>query len=369
MAMSAIGGVRPELPARVDQIETQPGQPSYRRVGVGIGVVLLLYLCWRIVAPFLPAICWAFALALIAEPIYAWLIGRVASRNLAALAVIILVAIVVMAPGVVLAGALAREVSDVVNRVATDAGVRNVREAIEGSLLGPGFRWLNARYDLLSEAMQVARSAAGWASATVSSVLTGSLWFVSQAAVTILVLFYFLRDGQAILTKLRLVVPLSTAETNLLFNRIAQVIRVSLGGKLVVAAIQGALGGLMFGWLGLPAPIFWGCVMAVCSVFPVIGAFVVWIPAALAFAVQGDWRHAVILVAWGVLIIHPVDNLLGPVLVGSTLRIHTLLMFFSIIGGLAAFGVSGVVLGPVTVAFAVGLTELAERSLRPDASP
>lgn len=366
--MKAISDIRPEAPVQVDQIEAQPGQPGYRRVGVGICVVLLLYLCWRIVAPFLPAICWAFALALVAEPIYAWLIGRAVSRNLAALTVIILAAIIVIAPGVALAGALAREASDIVNRVATEAGARSVREAIEASLAGPAFRWLSARYDLLSEAMQVARSVAGWASATVSSVVTGSIWFVSQAAVAILVLFYFLRDGQAILTKLRSITPLSTAETNLLFTRIAQVIRVSLGGKLVVAAIQGALGGVMFGWLGLPAPVFWGCMMAVCSVFPVIGAFVVWIPAAFAFAVQGDWRHAVILVAWGVLIIHPVDNLLGPVLVGSTLRIHTLLMFFSIIGGIAAFGVSGVVIGPVTVALAVGLTELAERSLRSDAS-
>ena len=135
-------------------------------------------------------------------------------------------------------------------------------------------------------------------------------------------------------------------------------IKVSLGGKLVVAAIQGTLGGLMFGWLGLPAPIFWGCLMAVLSVFPVIGAFVVWVPAAMTFALQGDWRHAAVLTAWGVLIIHPVDNLLGPVLVGSTLRMHTLLTFFSVIGGLAAFGVSGVVLGPVTVAVVVGLVEL-----------
>jgi len=82
----------------------------------------------------------------------------------------------------------------------------------------------------------------------------------------------------------------------------------------------------------------------------------------MTLALQGDWRHAAILIAWGVLIIHPVDNLLGPVLVGSTLRMHTLLTFFSVIGGLAAFGVSGVVLGPVTVAVAAGLVELLERS-------
>jgi len=359
------------MPVRHDDIEAEAGTPtvpgvsrtSLRTLLLGIGVLLLLYLCWRIAMPFLPALCWAFALALIGDPIYEWLIRRRLQRNLAALSIIILTAVVVIGPALALAGALAKEASEIVNRLASEAGAKNLREAVEGnSLLGPIFQWLDSRYDLLAETMQLARSAAGRASSTVSSVLTGSIWFLSQIATTMFVLFYFLRDGETILKTLRSIVPLSTRETDVLFARIAQMIRVSLGGKLVVSAIQGTLGGLMFAWLGLPAPIFWGCVMAVLSVFPVIGAFVVWVPAAIIFALQGDWRHAAILTGWGVLIIHPVDNLLGPVLVGSTLRMHTLLTFFSVIGGLAAFGVSGVVLGPVTVAVVAGLVELFERS-------
>ena len=358
------------MSVHLDQIETDEGAPtfrhsrleSFRPLLLGIGALLVLYLCSRIVLPFLPAICWAFALALIGEPIYSWLVRRRLPRNVAALSIVILATAAVIGPGVVLTGALAGEASDVVNRVASEAGIRNVREAIDrSSLLGPSFHWLDSRYDLLTETMQLARSAAGWASATVSSVVTGSIWLVSQIAITMFVLFYFLRDGDVILGKLRFVIPLSTAETDLLFAKITQIIKVSLGGKLIVASIQGILGGLMFAWLGLPAPIFWGCVMAVFSVFPLVGAFVIWLPAAMMFALQGDWRHAVILIAWGVLIIHPVDNLLGPVITGKALRMHTLLMFFSVIGGIAAFGASGVVLGPVTVALAAGLMELVER--------
>jgi predicted PurR-regulated permease PerM len=263
-------------------IEVEAGTPpalgvnstSLRVLLLGVSVLLVLYLCWRIVMPFLPALCWAFAVALIGDPIYAWLIRRRLPRNLAALS-IILTAIVVIGPAVLLVGALAREASEVVNQLASEAGAKNLREAIESnSLLGPIFRWLDSRYDLLAEVMQLARSAAGWASSTVLSVLTGSIWFLSQVATTMFVLFYFLRDGEKILKTLRSVVPLSIRETDVLFTRIAQMIRVSLGGKLVVAAIQRTLGGLMFAWLGLPAPIFWGCVMALLSVFPVIGAFV-----------------------------------------------------------------------------------------------
>ena len=357
--------VRHDYTAAEAPIPTIPGvrKTSLRTLLLGVGVLLLLYLSWRIVMPFLPALCWAFALALIGDPIYVWMIRRRLPRNLAALSIIILTAIVVIVPTLALAGALAREASDVLSRVSGEAGAKNLRVAIEGNgPLGSVFRWLDSRYDLLTEAMQLARSAAGWASSTVSSLLTGSIWLLSQVATTMFVLFYFLRDGETILERLRAVVPLSNRETNTLFTRISQMIRVSLGGKLVVSAIQGTLGGFIFAWLDLPAPVFWGCVMAALSVFPVIGAFVVWVPAAIVFALQGDWRHAAILTGWGVLIIHPVDNLLGPVLVGSTLRMHTLLTFFSVIGGLAAFGVSGVVLGPVTVAVVAGLVELFERS-------
>lgn len=339
-----------------------------RPLALVAGSLLVIYLCWQILLPFLPALCWAFVLASIMEPIYAWLLRRGLPRSFAAVTIVFLVAFAVTGPAVVLAGALAREASDVVNRVSSEAGIRHVREAIENSsFAGPAFRWLDSRYDLPEEGMQLARSIAGWASKTISSVFNGSMWVLTQVAVTLFVLFYFLRDGETVQQKARLLIPLPASEVDLVFARIAQTIRVSLGGKIVVGSIQGTLGGLMFGWLGLPAPIFWGSVMAVLSIFPVVGAFIIWLPAAATFALQGDWRHALLLAGWGVVIIHPVDKLLGPVLVGSTLHLHTLLMFFSIVGGLAAFGASGIVLGPVTVAVAVALMELTERSIGADA--
>ncbi len=118
------------------------------------GALLVIYLCWRILAPFLPALCWAFALALIAEPICACLLRRALPRNLAALIIVVLVAVGVVGHGIVLVSALAREGSDVVNRVANDAGIKSVRNAIENSsLAGPAFRWLDSRHDLPKEAM------------------------------------------------------------------------------------------------------------------------------------------------------------------------------------------------------------------------
>jgi len=318
-------------------------------------LLLLVWLAWRIVLPFLPAVCWAFALAVIGQPIYARMLRAGVPRGLAALGIIFLTLAIVIGPGAMLVNALLREAAEV---------LKDLRGELTSP--GPGFAaraidWLGARLDLPDEASRLAGTVAGMASGTVSSVVTGSMWAFSQVATTLFVLFYFLRDGEAILKKLRPTIPLSDDEVDSLSTRISQTLRVSLGGKIVVGSLQGALGGVIFAWLGLPAPIFWGFVMAVLSIFPVIGAFVVWAPVATALAMQGNWRQALLLAAWGVLVIHPVDNLLGPVLVGSALRMHTLLMFFCVVGGLAAFGAAGVVIGPVTVAVVTELIESRDR--------
>jgi predicted PurR-regulated permease PerM len=293
-----------------------------------------------------------------------WLLRRKLPQTLAALVLVCLIANALLGLAAAFATPLAKEAAEIVGRAGSEDGIRHLREVIEKNrLTGPLFHWLDAHYDLPTGAVQLARSVAGWASRTASVVLAGSIWFLTQVAVALFVLFYFLRDGELIAQKLRLLSPLPDAELDLFFGRISQTIRASLGGKVVVAAIQGTLGGLMFGWLGLPAPIFWGAIMAAFSLLPVVGAFVIWVPAALILALAGDWKHALLLVAWGVLVIHPIDNVLGPILVGSTLHLHTMLIFFSIVGGLAAFGPSGIVMGPVIVAVAVALYELVERSL------
>jgi predicted PurR-regulated permease PerM len=166
----------------------------------------------------------------------------------------------------------------------------------------------------------------------------------------VLVLFYFVRDGDDIVQSVRTLSPFPQADTDSLFARIGDGITVLFYGEILMACIQGALGGLIFWMLHLPAPAFWALMMALLSIVPALGAPIVWVAMAVVCAL--------VLVGWGVLIIHPVDNLLGPVLIGTKLKLHTLLIFFSVLGGLAAFGASGLVIGPVTVIVAVTLLEL-----------
>ena len=131
------------------------------------------------------------------------------------------------------------------------------------------------------------------------------------------------------------------------FEGVVDTVHATLYGTFAVAVVQGTLGGLMFWWLGLSAPLLWGIVMALLAVVPVLGAFIVWIPAAIFLVLEGSGGKALLLTLWGAIVVGGIDNLLYPLLVGRRLRMHTILAFVSIVGGLIVFGTSGLILGPV----------------------
>jgi len=152
-----------------------------------------------------------------------------------------------------------------------------------------------------------------------------------------------------------------------LFCRVRDTIYATMYGTLTVASIQGLLGGLMFWWLGLSAPLLWGVVMALLAVVPVLGAFVVWIPAALFLALEGSWGKALMLTLWGTIVVGGIDNLLLPILVGNRLKLHTVIAFISMVGGLIVFGASGLILGPVVLTITMVLLEIWRIRTAPEA--
>jgi predicted PurR-regulated permease PerM len=143
-----------------------------------------------------------------------------------------------------------------------------------------------------------------------------------------------------------------------LCHRVSDTIFATVYGTLLVSAAQGLLGGLMFWWLGLPAPLLWGVVMALLAVVPVLGAFVIWVPAALFLALEGSWGKALILTIWGAGVVGTIDNLLRPILVGRRLNQHTVFAFISVVGGVILFGPAGLILGPVIIAITAELLEI-----------
>jgi len=188
--------------------------------------------------------------------------------------------------------------------------------------------------------------------------IKGSVIQAVDLLLTFYLLFYFLRDHHAVLALLRSLSPLSDTEMDSLLSRVGDTVHATVYGTLTVAVVQGSLGGLMFWWLGLPAPLLWGLVMAALAVVPVLGAFVVWVPAALVLMLEGSWVKALILALWGGVVVGGIDNVIYPILVGNRLKLHTIPAFMAIVGGLIVFGPSGLILGPMALTVTIVLLEI-----------
>jgi predicted PurR-regulated permease PerM len=202
------------------------------------------------------------------------------------------------------------------------------------------------------------KSFTGWLISRAGLIVKGSVFQLVDFMLTFYLLFFFLRDRRAALQMIKSLSPLRPSEMNRLFHRVGDTIVATIYGTLVVSALQGLLGGLMFWWLGLPAPLLWGTVMGVLALVPVLGAFVVWLPAALFLVMDGSWGQALVLTLWGLLVVGTIDNLLRPILVGNRMKLPTVLAFISVLGGLLQFGAAGLILGPAILAVTTVLLEI-----------
>ena len=322
--------------------------------------ILGIYLCYRMAMPFLPAIVWAVALAVLFAPAQRWLETKLRHANVAALIAVAMIGLIVVVPASFVGRQLVLQAADATVHVAAKVSSGEWQRAIdEQPKLVPVVDWINHDMDLPG----TFKAVAAWASTTAGAFVGGSVIQVVEICITFYVLFYLLRDRRQTLVVLAALSPLTKAEMRQLLGRVIDTIYATVYGTLAVAAIQGLLGGLMFWWLGVSAPLLWGVVMALLAVVPVLGAFVVWIPAAVFLALEGHWGKAVILALWGMFVVGTIDNLLRPILVGTRLKLHTILAFMSVVGGLMLFGQCGLILGPVTLTFTMVLLEIwAERA-------
>ena len=315
---------------------------------------IALYLCWILVKPFLAGITWALALAVAALPLHARL-GRWLRPNPAALLSMLAIVIVLLAPGTFVIQRALDEASRGLGVIGQNFTSERVQETTQRyPFVARVADWLETHFDLDQEL----KRATGALASQASAVLGGSLRLLTQIVMMLIALFYFLRDQERLLMYVRRLIPLSAAETDILFRRVSETIYATLYGSVVVKLVQGALGGFMFWALGLPAAALFGIAMALFAMIPLVGTSLIWGPAAIFLLIQGSWVKALVLVLWGSLVASLIDNFLYPILIASELRIHTLGVLLSILGGLIAFGLAGDVLGPVILASTTALMEV-----------
>ena len=316
-----------------------------------------MYICWLLLMPFLPAIAWALALAILFFRFHRWIETRIKRPNLAAAASVLIVALIVIVPATFVAEQLVREAAKGALAVKTEVEAGAVRRMIAAHpTIAPLGEWIEQQIDLPG----ILGNVASWLSNMGALFVRSSVMQLIGVLLTFYLLFYFLRDRHVALSALRSLLPLSETEMDRLFARVADTVHATIYGTIVVAAVQGTLGGLMFWWLNLPAPLLWGVVMGLLAIVPVFGAFVIWIPAAIFLALDGSWAKALILTAWGGGVVGTIDNVLYPMLVGSRLKLHTMLAFISLVGGLIVFGPAGLIFGPLAVSLTLLLLEIGQ---------
>lgn len=313
-----------------------------------------LVVCGLMLVPFVPALTWAMALAILFAPAHRWVEARVRRPNLAAATSALGVGLIVVLPLIYLASRLIAEAADGAVLLKDKAASGQWRRAMERhEALATLAHWID-QVDLPA----AIGNATSWLATSSTSLLRGSVTELLTIALTFYLLFYFLRDRSAGLDWLREISPLTETEMNQLFRRIVDTVQATLYGTVAVAIVQGALGGFMFWLLGLSMPLLWGIAMGLLAIVPVLGAFVIWIPAAIYLALDGNWSKALVLTGWGAVVVGGIDNLLYPVLVGNRLRLHTVLAFVAIVGGLLVFGPAGFLLGPMAVTATIFFLEV-----------
>ena len=326
--------------------------------------LIALYLCWLMLQPFVEVLLWAIVLVIVFYLLHKRLVERTGQPAWSAVLSCLLVIVAFVLPLSLVTLAVVREMSSM---------AQNVQGNVESLLdpnsptTGPFIRWLGQYVDLNQLRSQEfiaerLRNMSGAIANRTFGFVGGVVVALVEIFFVIFTMYYLFRDGERLRVALRDALPLDRAQSHEIFERTRDVISASVYGVLVIAAIQGALGGLAFWFLGLPSPLLWGVVMLFLSMIPMAGAFVVWVPAALYLLVTQQWWKAAILIAWGTLVIGMVDNFLRPKLVGEKTRLHELIIFFSVLGGLQIFGVLGLVLGPVVVALTLALLEVFRRA-------
>jgi predicted PurR-regulated permease PerM len=345
-----LGGVH-DLPREVRIAPPRNPLPFIALLAMVVGGIVLTAL---LVAPFLSALTWAFALAVVANPLHRRIERRFPHPNMVAAASVLVVTLGLLIPTSFVVWQVGSQASQGFTAIQEQLSADAVRD-LAGRI--PGGRALfdqivGARGDgSLGPAVQ--QQAGTW--------VKSAAYGLFQILVAIFALFFLLRDREAALKAARSYMPMSDREADYFFDRIHQMTYATLYGNVVTAVVQGTLGGLMFALLGIKGALLWGVVMALLSIVPVSGSFLIWIPAAVVLAVHDDWVRAGILGVWGTIVVGSIDNLLMPWLVGKQIRLHTLPVFLSLVGGLIVFGAAGLVLGPVIAAATVAMLDILKK--------
>ena len=324
-----------------------------------------------VLLPFYGAIFWGTILAIVFAPLHRRIQAKMPrSPNLAALTTLMIIILIVIIPVILITGSLIQEGATVYKRISS--GEFNLGRYFEQMVaaLPPFIHDILTRFgvdDLLGLRQKLTDGALAGSRYLASQAVNigqNTFVFIVGLGIMLYLLFFLLRDGAQLARQCKLRIPMSEDHQHHLFRKFATVVRATVKGNLVVAATQGALGGLIFWFLGIQGALFWGVLMAILSLLPAVGASLIWAPVAIYFLATGAVWDGVILILFGVLVIGLIDNILRPILVGKDTKIPDYVILISTLGGLSVFGLNGFVIGPLFAALFIACWDLFPSTIR-----
>jgi predicted PurR-regulated permease PerM len=339
----------------------------YARVFTLVVVALLGYALFLLFMPLFDQISWAVVLAFLLYPLNTWLRRRLRSADRAAGLLTLLTPLVILLPLSALSVTFVAEASQLLQQLQGQVRRLDIKSFADLQQLPSIARadsWLQEHTGVsagqvqnwvLSGAQELLHRAAGFG----SSAFLGALGSLVGFFLMISLLFFFLRDGDVMLSRARLLIPLDEERKERLFGRLSDVVRAIVFGTAVTAIAQGALLGVGFAIADLPSPVVFAVLATLLSLLPVGGAAIVWIPAVGWLLYDGRWGYAIFLLAWGAML-SGADNVMRPMLISGRAKISALAVFVGALGGIPAFGAIGLIVGPLVLSLVLALVEFAE---------
>jgi len=325
-------------------------------------LALLGYLSYQIISPFLVPIAWAVVFSIVFYPVYAFISKHIKVKSIASSITVILIFVVIIAPvsclSIILIGEL-QKVGDYTN----SGGLDFFRELYDKIITSPQYEKISSLIgehnmptaDMIMDNMnKIGKILVENLSIRITNIISAAINFLLM----IFTLFFLFRDGPGFLNKVRDYMPFSDEQKSRLTKQVKDMVASTVYGGVTVAMIQGFLGGLAFYIIGFTSPVLWGIVMSIVSFIPLLGTLGVWGPAAIYLLMRGEYLSGLGLILYGTFVIGLVDNFLRPMLIGSRTKMPTIIIFFSVLGGIEAFGIIGLIMGPLIMAVFISVFEI-----------
>ena len=332
-----------------------------------IALMILAAICaYLVFKPFLVALLVAFVLSQLFKKWYEKINRGLGNKpSLASFILCIILFFILAIPFFVTGGLVAKEATEIYQSIQQTSWQDKVKDLSSYPIIKDVVTIDTEVIDLQNigtdNSQQIAnglKNAGNFVFSTAKKTYQGVSHFIFMTFVVFFSLYYLFKDGDKLIKKIMTISPLKNSEENELLKNFISISKATLKGSLVIAIIQGILMGIVLQIAGFPSPAIWAVVTALVSLIPMLGAALVWIPTGITMLFLGNIWQALLIIIFGALVVSTIDNFLRPKLVGSETSLHPILVFLSTLGGIALFGLAGILLGPIIIVFFISLLDI-----------